>query len=197
MFFPVFFQLVRRYHLIKILQTIQPRLTPQFLAEYFSHHTIKHQKHINTPLIYENHPKRNDDPITIPSPNKRLTAVNCLVIWHPSRWLLARLHFLSKWMQRGGEWWSWLEWNGSGGSGIISTSHGLVDVKWQRLNLYFTALTSKPKQYGLEDGHNNPRVPHSSSGGVIQPCAQFASRSHDPTVDINSWNLSGTLNIAT
>ena len=107
-FFLFFFQLVRRYHLIKILQTIQPRLTPQFLAEYFSHHTIKHQKHhsftqitpkeMMTQLLY--------NPIT----NKRFTRVNCLVIWHPSRRLLARLQFLSKWkMQRGGEWWSRLE----------------------------------------------------------------------------------------
>lgn len=193
-FFLFFFQLVRRYHLIKILQTIQPRLTPQFLAEYFSHHTIKHQKHIKTPLIYENHPKRNDDPITIPSP---INASPEWIVWwsgtHPGgswRGCISLANGCSGW-------WSWLEWNGSGGSGIISTSHGLVDVKWQRLNLYFTALTSKPKQYGLEDGHNNPRVPHSSSGGVIHPCAQFASRSHDPTVDINSWSLSGTLNIAT
>jgi hypothetical protein len=198
MFFPVFFPVGEKISSYKDITNYPTKIDPPILGWIFlPSHNQAPKTHKNTTHLRKSPQKKwwpNYNPIT----NKRFTRVNCLVIWHPSRRRLARLHFLSKWkMQRGGEWWSWLEWNGSGGSGIISTSHGLVDVKWQRLNLYFTVLTSKSKKYGLEDGHNNPRVPHSSSGGVIQPCAQFASRSHDPTVDINSWNLSGTLNIAT
>ena len=191
MFFPVFFPVGEKISSYKDITNYPTKIDPPILGWIF---LPSHNQAPKTPLIYENHPKRNDDPITIPSP---INASPEWIVWwsgtHPGgswRGCISLANGCSGW-------WSWLEWNGSGGSGIISTSHGLVDVKWQRLNLYFTVLTSKSKKYGLEDGHNNPRVPHSSSGGVIQPCAQFASRSHDPTVDLNSWNLSGTLNIAT
>ena len=98
--FLFFFPVGEKISSYKDITNYPTKIDPPILGWIFlPSHNQAPKTHKNTTHLRKSPQKKwwpNYNPIT----NKRFTRVNCLVIWHPSRWLLARLHFLSKWMQR-------------------------------------------------------------------------------------------------